>query len=237
MLEVLPGIYLKGKGIYHKAAKTVILGDTHIGQESALKSEGVLVPRLSFKDLKRDTEDILDGLTVEKILLNGDVKHNFGRISREEWDKTFEYISFLKEHGEVSINKGNHDVLVEPLVEKANLEVRTKTSIQNILVCHGHKIPEEITEETIIISHEHPAVSIHSGSRSERYKCFLKMRYKQKTLLVLPSMNTLNEGSDILSKRPLSPFISRKERKKADVFIVAQKDILPFGTVKDIESL
>ena len=214
MYQVVKDLAFVGKGAYHTPTKTLIIGDTHIGQESALQAEGVLVPRLSFEDLKKDTQEILDNISPNKIILNGDVKHNFGKISREEWDKTFKYISFLQNHAEVTIMKGNHDVLVEPLVEKCGVEVNPYTEIHSYFICHGDTIPEEVTQKNVIIGHEHPAVSIRSGNRSERYKCFLQMKYKDKNLFVLPSMNTLNEGSDVLSEKTLSPFISYKKEKK-----------------------
>ena len=88
------------------------------------------------------------------------------------------------------------------------VEVVDEYEFNDILIMHGHKeikIPKNI--KTIVIAHEHPAVSLKDGPRQETYKCFLKGKYKRKELIVLPSLNLVTEGTDMLKQDFLSPFL------------------------------
>jgi putative SbcD/Mre11-related phosphoesterase len=87
--------------------------------------------------------------------------------------------------------------------------------------------------DTIIIGHEHPAVSLVSGSRTERYKCFLKGKFSRKDLIVTPSCNMLIEGTDILKEKLLSPILKNVDLKNFEAYIVEDK-IYDFGKVKDL---
>jgi metallophosphoesterase superfamily enzyme len=75
--------------------------------------------------------------------------------------------------------------------------------------------------KTIIIGHEHPAVSIHEGVRTELFKCFLKGKFKGRILIVQPSFNLVTEGTDVLKEELLSPFL-QQELSDFECFIVAE---------------
>ena len=103
-----------------------------------------------------------------------------------------------------------------------------------MLICHGHeipKIPDKI--KTIVIAHEHPAVGLTEGVKTEIFKCFLKGKYKKKTLIVMPSFNLVLEGSDIMKEQLLSPFLS--DVSNFQVFVASDK-IYDFGLVRSLES-
>ena len=58
----------------------LIIADTHIGYEEELNKRGVLIPRFQFGEIIRRLERIIAGRHFEKIIINGDIKHEFGRI-------------------------------------------------------------------------------------------------------------------------------------------------------------
>ena len=102
---------------------------------------------------------------------------------------------------------------------------------------HGNKIPnKELLKDvsTIIIGHEHPAVSLKEVPRVEKFKCFLKGRYKGKDLIVQPSFNPIIEGTDLLRDEILSPFL-QQSLDNFDVFVVEDK-IYKFGALKNLRS-
>ncbi len=61
--------------------KTLVICDTHIGFEEALNKQGILVPRLQFNEIIKRLEKIVNKKKINKIIINGDVKHEFGTIS------------------------------------------------------------------------------------------------------------------------------------------------------------
>ena len=130
----------------------------------------------------------------------------------------------------VVLLKGNHDTILGPIAKKKNLEVKDYYTAGDVFFCHGHKLMDDKIKKskTIIIGHEHPAISIKDDVRMEKYKCFLLGKYKKKDLIVMPSFNFVTEGTDILQEKLLSPFL-----KKIDDFVafVVGDKIYNFGYI------
>ncbi len=257
--------------------KHLILSDFHIGYEEALNKQGILVPRFQFEEIIKRLETIFSKLKkkkIEKIVINGDLKHEFGTISDQEWRLTLRLLDFLGKHcKEIILIKGNHDTILGPIAKKRNVKVlghylikapllknklkkrvslkntikkipinkralkklKIKNNEKNILVIHGDKIPDKALlkeTDTIIIGHEHPAVSIKEGPRIELFKCYLLGKWKRKNLIALPSFNLVTEGTDILKEQILSPFL-KQNLKNFNVFVVADK-VYEFGKLRDL---
>ncbi len=249
----------------------LILSDSHIGFEEALNKQGILVPRFQFESIIKRLDHILlksKGKKIDKIIINGDVKHEFGKISEQEWRHTLKLLDYLSKHcNEIILIKGNHDIILGPIARKRNVKVldyyligidekspmkkesmvkksinklsfkklKIKNNKKNILIIHGDKIPDKNLlkdTNTIIIGHEHPAVSIKEGPRVELFKCFLKGKYQNKDLIVQPSFNLVTEGTDITKERLLSPFL-QQNLGNFEVFVVADR-VYRFGKLKDL---
>jgi len=219
--------------------KTLIISDVHIGFEEYLNAKGILVPRFQFKDTIDRLNILFDKLKkikikIEIVVINGDLKHEFGMISRQEWKETLEILDYFSSKvKEIVLIKGNHDNILGPIAKIKNIQIVDSYSIGDILIIHGNKkikIPKEI--KTLIIGHEHPAITIRDKTKYEKYKCYLLGKYERKNLLVMPSFNTLVEGTDILKEQLLSPFLHNISRFNA--YIVADK-VYDFGTVKNLE--
>ena len=262
-MKILPNMEIVDLALYFDS--TLVIADVHIGYEEALNKQGILIPRAQFEDMVKRMECIFDSLSskkIERIVVNGDLKHEFGTISEQEWRNTLKFIDLLAKHcNEVILIKGNHDSILGPIAKKREVKVldyfviesmkkhinernsilkktlkRIKKQLENrTLIIHGDKIPnKELLKEasTIIIGHEHPAVSLKEGPRIEQYKCFLKGRYKGKNLIVMPSFNTVAEGTDVLRNKALSPFL-RQDLDNFSVYIVEDK-IYEFGKLKEL---
>jgi putative SbcD/Mre11-related phosphoesterase len=177
----------------------LVLADFHIGYEEALTKQGVLIPRFQFKDTMDRLEKIFNFLgknnkAIGTVVINGDLKHEFGQISMQEWREALKVFDFLAEKcDKIVLIKGNHDTILGPIAEKRALEVVEEFVVDDILIAHGHKLSETLNFNkcnTIIIGHEHPAVSLRENPdsvRVEKFKSFLKGKYKEKTLIVQPS--------------------------------------------------
>jgi putative SbcD/Mre11-related phosphoesterase len=290
--------------------KTLVVSDFHIGYEEALNKQGILVPRFQFSEIIKRLDSIFKKLKnkkIETVVVNGDLKHEFGTISEQEWRHTLRLLDYFGERcNNIVLIRGNHDTVLGPIAEKRNVKVldyylicsneeissndfnyedsinkneaplkkisvnsksskqisikdpwtkkiatnKLKTtgikneSLKNkanknfknkknkILCLHGDKIPDKDLLKgvsTIIIGHEHPAVSIHEGARSELFKCFLIGSWRRKNIIVLPSFNLVTEGTDILKEKALSPFL--KNLKDFEVVVVADR-LYGFGRVR-----
>lgn len=238
----MPNVQIIGLGLYLDS--TLVISDLHIGYEEFLNKQGILVPRLQFEEMSKKIVSILKLLekkAIKRIIVNGDLKHEFGTISEQEWRNTLNFLDLLLKHAkEVVLIKGNHDTIIGPIAKKRNVQVVNHFMIPKkqkkcILIIHGDKIPGKGLLgncSAVIIGHEHPAISIKEGSKVESYKCFLKGKYKGKTLIVQPSFNTLIDGTDVLREKTLSPLL-RQRLDKFDVYAVEDK-AYKFGKLKNL---
>ncbi len=83
-MKILPEIEIKEKALWLAKRKILIIADLHLGYEEALNKEGILVPRQMFKVLKKEIKKLLK-LKPKTIIINGDLKNEFGQISKQEW--------------------------------------------------------------------------------------------------------------------------------------------------------
>lgn len=231
-MQLLPGLSIVELGLLHVPSKTLLLGDMHIGYDEALNRSGVLIPRFHFKELMALLERILDKAEPRRIIINGDIKHEFGTISEEEWRNILKMIDFLRGKAELFIIKGNHDAVLKPITDKRKVRLIDHYLLDDIYVCHGHEVPHNQdfqTAETVVMGHEHPAITLEDGIKREKYKCFLLGSFQRKKLVVMPSLNPVQTGSDVTQERLLSPLL--KDLKEFEVIIVEDKPYR-FGKVK-----
>ena len=168
--------------------------------------------------------------------VNGDLKHDFGTITDQEWRDILKFLDFLLLHAEqIILVKGNHDVKLAPIARKRGIVVVENIAINDKFICHGHQVPgsgEFEESKIVIVGNEHPAVSLSEGARSELYKCFILGMWEKKKMIVMPSFNQITTGTDILKEEFISPFM-KQNLSSFDVFVVGDKTY-HFGKVRDL---
>ena len=122
---ILKGIEIVDLALYF--GSTLVIADVHIGYEEALNKQGVLVPRLQLEEIVKRMNgifNVLKGKKIDRIIVNGDLKHEFGAISEQEWRNTLKFLDLLAKHcDEIILVKGNHDTILGPIARKRNVEV------------------------------------------------------------------------------------------------------------------
>ncbi len=265
-VEILPSIVIVDLALYLKKENILVIGDVHLGYEEAMAKHGVLMPRFQFKDTierlekifsllqqqqqllkngKNETqvEQVSTGLSrqnatreLEAIVVNGDLKHDFGSISEQEWRDILKLLDLLLQHaGQVILVKGNHDIKLAPIARKRSIVVVENIAINDKFICHGHVVPassEFEKSKIVIVGNEHPAISLREGARSELYKCFLLGKWKGKKMIVMPSFNQVTIGTDILKEKFISPFM-QQNLGGFDVFVAGDRTY-HFGKVRNI---
>ena len=227
-MKISKDLEILGLGLKYK--DNLILTDLHIGIEEALNKQGLLIPRFQFKEIKEALEKLLSKIKFSKIIINGDLKHEFGTISKQEWRNTLKILELLEKYAKIILIKGNHDKILEPIAEKKNIEIVDYYKVDDVLIAHGDKIIKQ-KASTIIIGHEHPTISFKERP-NEKFKCYLKGKYKDSTLIVQPSFSLVTQGSDIMQEKLLSPYL--KDVSDFEIFVVEDK-IYNFGKIKNIQ--
>ena len=154
-MEISKNIEIVDLALYLKKENILIIADTHIGYEEALNKQGVLIPRFQFKGIIKRLEKIVKNKLFNKIIINGDIKHEFGTISEQEWRHTLRLLDFLAKYtDEIILIKGNHDTILGPIAKKRNVKVNYYFIIDDSLIIHGDKIPKKLPKcKKIIIGH------------------------------------------------------------------------------------
>lgn len=225
--------------------ENLIIADLHLGYENALLSEGVLIPKFQYKKIIKRLEEIFQNANsycrIKRVIINGDLKHEFGRKSRQEDKETSELINFLRHYTtEIVLIRGNHDNFIRAIAENLNVKFCENFEVKNFFILHGDKIPKNFNDlvknKTIVIAHEHPCVGLRTSERTEKMKCFLKGNFKNNNLIVMPAFNFIAEGTDVLQRNLLSPFL-KENIENSEVFGVENFEVFYFGTAGDLINL
>ncbi len=231
-MEISKGIEIIDTSLWLRKEKILILNDLHLGYEEALHRKGILVPKFQLEEIIKSLKSILKKVKPEKIIINGDLKHEFGTVLRQEWKEVLQFLDFcLKSCPDVIIIQGNHDPLLKFISEKRKVQVVRQYRMKDSIVVHGDELITT-NAKRIIIGHEHPAITLREGGKREKYKCFLKGKWKGKEVIAVPSFNPLLEGTDVLKEEMLSPFL--KDIGNFQAYIVSRGEVFAFGKVKGI---
>ncbi|MCX8188979.1 MAG: metallophosphoesterase [Nitrososphaeria archaeon] len=195
----------------------LVVSDLHFGIEEELEAEGIHVPSSLAPKIINFIIKPVKELSLNEVLILGDVKHEFGYPSPSEWISTKKLISSLKElNVKLRVVRGNHDNYIITIFKEFNVElIQPYTIIGDMTFTHGH-IPEEELNTTnfIIVGHEHPSIAIRDKlGHIHRFKCLLYGKVDKKTLIVLPSLSPAAYGTDI-NLNPSSTFLSPFLRNK-----------------------
>ncbi len=224
--------------IKKKNEKILVIGDLHFGFEESLREGGVYLILRMLEEAIKQLEIIFKKTgDVNKIVLLGDVKHAFGITLRQERNDIIKLFEYMEKHSKkIVIVKGNHDVNLEPLIQRDKVKICDYYIDKNICFMHGDRDFNEAHDKKIdtwIIGHMHPAVYLQEGVKSEKYKCFLVGKYKRKKVIIAPSFVDYSEGSD--PREDYTKIAWNFNINKFKVHIVASNlEVLEFGMLKDI---
>jgi len=188
----------------------LILSDFHIGFEEALNKQGILMPRFQFSEIIKRLDGVflkLKDKNIDKIIINGDIKHEFGTISEQEWRHTLRLLDYLGGRcDEIVLIKGNHDTILGPIAEKR------KVKVLDYLIINEKK---PLKKESLL---KKPLKKISIKKESLK----IKNKIKKNNILVIhgdkiPSKDLL-KNSDIIIIGHEHPAISIKEGARVELF-------------------
>lgn len=240
-LELEGGVHAVGLGLYLEDVDALVIADLHLGYEQALEEAGVFIPPVQFKFIASFITRALDETGSKRLVMLGDVKHEFGEALRQEWGETMELLSKLKDRGvEVGVVRGNHDNFLIPILKRLEVPLYDPSlRLGRYLLLHGHKEPPLDAwggAEYVIIGHEHPAVLLRDElGVSLKLKSFLVGNFGNAKLIVMPAVSPLMPGTEVNVPRVryLSPLLQRSDVKSMRVYAIdLESGIYDFGTVE-----
>jgi len=230
-----------GKSVFFPQEKILVIADLHIGFEDSLIEQGIFLPKQQFSKIKEDLQKIFSKTgKLNEIIVLGDLKHEFSSILQQEWREVIELIEIFKKNAKkIVLVRGNHDNYLINVVKRYGIKIVDFYIIHDTAFLHGNKISPEILDKKInliFLGHMHPAITISEGVKRERYKCFLKGKFKDKEIVILPSFFPLIEGADVLIED--TNLDLKLDLRNFEVFAVSDEgEVFEFGKVKDVGRL
>ena len=233
------------KAIYIQDLDLVVISDLQLGEELYLAEEkGIFVPQVQLKEIKKELNDIFKKVKARRILINGDLKHEFGEASRQEWREVIDFVEFLRKRvKEIIVVRGNHDNYLLNIASKINLQVFDPFYLEKgYLFTHGHKkisYPKEF--HTLIIGHEEPAIILKEGFDKIKLPALLYGKMKNgKRIICLPAFSYLSSGTEVnaVDKEDLLSPILKEDVEIDDLEVIGiDKEVgsLKFGKIRDIK--
>lgn len=178
--------------LYVREDDALVVADIHLGFEEVMASQGIMLYHMQLRDALRVLREAKSLSGARRLIVNGDIKHAFEKLTRQERKEIPMLFSGALEMGfkEIIVVRGNHDNYVAPLVRDHGA-VFVEDALElggGITVTHGHQ-KVETGGELIIMGHEHPAVQLTFGGYRTKYRALLLMPTDiGKTLIIEPAM-------------------------------------------------
>ncbi len=210
--------------------KNAIIADLHLGLENVLIESGFNIPKIQIDDIIERLEKIDE---IERIIIAGDLKHEFGKNLPYEWEDVKKLLNYLLDRDlDVVVVRGNHDNYLKAILTKFGIELLDYFNVGEWKIVHGHK---ECYATKIIMGHEHPAVKVRVDGMYT-FHCFLRIKYEGKEVIVLPAFSPLVSGSDITSCNFISPILKNVRCEDVEVYAV-NDDVYYLGTLEKLRNL
>jgi putative SbcD/Mre11-related phosphoesterase len=225
--------------VYLSDEKILAIADLHLGYEASLQVEHVAIPRFQLEAMKTRLGGLLDRYEPEKIIINGDLKHEFSRNIGQEWDEVDELIRYLQETAELIIVRGNHDNYLKTIVSRVGIEMveSYRTVNDQVEFVHGHKYSDN-WERFRIFAHEHPFIKLRDDIGALiSLPCFLYD--KSNNFLLMPAFSPLASGTNVLVTEDNFMIKGLRELNisAAKVYAIGDDGLMDFGEVGKLRSL
>ncbi len=221
LIEGVPAVTLD------KPKRTLVVSDLHLGFEEELLAQGIKVPPQSWRIIQNIVQ-LVKRVDASRLIILGDVKHQFKGPSRLEWrmlPRLFDQLCTVVK--EIMILPGNHDGGIKKILGDKVVFLPTRgyfVKEEKVGLVHGHVWPSKqlLDAEIIIAGHLHPFIAFHEEAGTVKRRVWLRMRgskaalaekilkkpvkkYRGEiTLLIMPSFNDLLSGTTVTNIEEIS---------------------------------
>ena len=153
------------------AGRALVVADYHAGVEAALRREGIALESRATERRERLLA-LLTETDPDRVVFLGDLVHSIGEAIGAERREVEDLLSALSDRVPVDLVKGNHDGVIEDVVD-VPVSPTDGLVIGDVGFVHGHTwpAPDVLEAAVVCVGHEHPAVRLEDavgGRRIER---------------------------------------------------------------------
>jgi hypothetical protein len=213
---------------------TLVVADMHLGIEASLEHEGMSIPRVQTRKIEHYMRTMVAALAPSKVIVAGDLKHNFSRNLTQEWQDVHAFVEMLRGSAPLEVIKGNHDNFLSIILREFNVPLHSETVCDDFRIVHGHA--SSSTDKMIIMGHIHPSIRLKDGvGASLKDQCFLIDR--NRGVLILPALSLVSSGTDVVSQESsdsISPILSDCGLSSFTPILFSDEKALEFPTVGEL---
>jgi putative SbcD/Mre11-related phosphoesterase len=212
--------------------ETLVVADLHLGRGTGGNLE---LPIGSGTDVLDRIERLVDRHDPSTVVVAGDLLHSFQTVPRTVEDTVTGLKQLCRDAGaRLLVTPGNHDTMLDAVW---NGPAPTEHRIDDIVVCHGHELPESDADH-YVVGHDHPTIDIEG----QRQPCYLRGdgQYGGATVTMLPSFNKLNAGVEVNQMRAgdfQSPLLTDADRLEPIVWDEHSRDTLSFPPLGEFREM
>jgi len=216
-----------------KGLNACVIADLHIGVES-----GFIGTALAFQndEMLGRIERVFSRYHINKVVIDGDLKHTFSGNVVEEWRYIPEFIGYLQDRADLYIVRGNHDNFLVNIADKYGIALYDELKLGRFIFAHGHKpLPERKDNEIFVLGHEHPAVKLR-----DRVGGYVKMAvfvWHPGRFLILPAFSPWTYGHELLDGDVAIQSMTYDDYLNARIFGCTEYGIIDLATLKDLENV
>jgi putative SbcD/Mre11-related phosphoesterase len=234
--------------LYIKSIDLLVFADAHLGFEEAVARGldyhsgrhrdyryflgGMIIPKRQLRRLIEYFEVAFRLLEKppKTVLVDGDLKHAFDRLLRQERIEVMRLIEYLfsRKVENIVLVRGNHDNYLPLVLRDYGLELHKSYEVnagsRRILFVHGHFKVDPSDYDIIIMGHEHPVIRCFG---LYRFPVFAYFDVDGATAIVLPASGAYQPGTVLSLHREnyLSPMIREYANLESMRLIVWIQDI------------
>ncbi|MCG7845356.1 MAG: metallophosphoesterase [Methanomassiliicoccales archaeon] len=233
-LDIAPGLRITNdRCAVLLRSKVMLLADLHLGIEASLELDGLQLPRVQGEAMKQRISAAVTAHVPERIVVLGDLKHEFSRNLGQEWSEVQDMLEHLRSLAKVTVVRGNHDNYLANITSRMGVELVDGLEVDGYHLSHGHLV---VNERPLIQGHEHPSVRLFDGVGGY-LKLPVFLHFPREQVLVLPAFSPMAVGNDIsnmVSREMLSPGLVGADLEGAEVFGCSDIGLMRLGSTKDL---
>jgi len=214
----------------------LVVADLHLGCEAVLEEEGLSLPRVQTRKVQGYIYDLVDAVRPSRLVVAGDLKHNFSRNLAQEWNDIVRFIQGLEGRVHIEVVRGNHDNFLGSILREHGVPFVKELSVSGVRVMHGHE--GVLDGRPTVMGHIHPSIAVRGPSGAGvKDSCFLYLQERQ--LLVLPALSIVAGGVDVLAETDLgsmSPILSGLNTDSFVPISFSRGSVLKFPSIGEIRT-
>jgi metallophosphoesterase superfamily enzyme len=233
--------------------KFLVISDLHLGAETEIIKKGINIDsRGVYRDLLREIEELKALHSFNGIIILGDLKSSIVHITKNEWKTIPMFLKELSLDMDIFLIPGNHDVNINLLVPEPVIVCKSSgLVIDDILLIHGHTIPEktQFNINKIIMGHIHP-IFINSNSVVHGKRLWIYLKVKKESIfglkttgiteiIIIPTFNryfySLHYHKETKSISPLIRQLIKKDAILSGLLFTLEGSLI--GETQEIKNL